>query len=158
MHMRIIVLRAMNILKRGSVEGSAFNITQSWKNAYLFFKFMNDSHLFSLQPESPENRQSVGVEYVMEVEVKNVRSTTVNIAVLDIYYPHRSDETGDYFYLLPNCMLDTEVLIQHVLPPSSPSPFTSHLHPSLWPLTWFVCLPLWWINWSWFAVQIASAY
>ena len=80
---------------------------------------MNDSRLFSLQPESPENRQSVGVEYVMEVEVKNVRSTTVNNAVVDIYYPHRSDETGDYFYLLPNCMLDgmpgAQVLIQQVL-------------------------------------------
>ena len=67
---------------------------------------MNDSYLFSQQPESPENRQSVGVELDMEVVLKNVRSTTVNNAMLEIYYPHRSDETGDYFYLLPNCMLD----------------------------------------------------
>ena len=48
-------------------------------------------------------RSDVGALVSMEVRVSNVRSTDVDSALLSIFYPASAPETGDYFYLLPDC-------------------------------------------------------
>ena len=48
-------------------------------------------------------RSDVGALVSMEVRVSNVHSTDVDSALLSIFYPASAPETGNYFYLLPDC-------------------------------------------------------
>ena len=56
-------------------------------------------------------RSDVGTSVNMVVRVSNVRSTDIARATLDIFYPAWAAETGDFFYLLPDCGLSTSVTV-----------------------------------------------
>jgi hypothetical protein len=64
-------------------------------------------HSGTIQPVSVRERSEVGMRVAMEVTVTNVRSSTINNAELTIFYPASSRETGDLFFLLPDCDLTT---------------------------------------------------
>ena len=56
-------------------------------------------------------RSDVGALVSMEVRVSNVRSTDVDSALLSIFYPASAPETGNYFYLLPDCGVATLISV-----------------------------------------------
>ena len=72
----------------------------------------------------------MGMPVSMEVRVSNARSSQVQNAELVIYYPARADETGDYFYLLPDCVTGTAIMVcEFSLSLSlSLSPQSTHVH------------------------------
>ena len=53
----------------------------------------------------------MGALVSMEVRVSNVRSTDVENAVVSIFYPASSPETGEYFYLLPDCGVSSLITV-----------------------------------------------
>ena len=56
-------------------------------------------------------RSDVGTLVGMEVRVTNTHSTDIGKATVDIFYPAWAAETGDFFYLLPDCGLSTSVTV-----------------------------------------------
>ena len=52
-------------------------------------------------------RSDVGDLVGMEVRVTNTHSTDIAEATVDIFYPAQAAETGDFFFLLPDCELTT---------------------------------------------------
>ena len=56
-----------------------------------------------IQPQAPQERSDVGVLTLLEIEVSNVGSSTLDNIKLQIYYPAASSGTGEYFFLLPEC-------------------------------------------------------
>jgi hypothetical protein len=62
-----------------------------------------------IKAESPQWRANVGAEVIMEVTVSNIHTAKLSKAVLSIFYPASSTETGDYFYILPHCELTTAI-------------------------------------------------
>ena len=72
-------------------------------------------------------RSDVGTSVNMVVRVSNVHSTDNARATVDIFYPARAAETGDFFYLLPDCGLSTSVTVSNPFPDSPPLPFTASL-------------------------------
>ena len=56
-------------------------------------------------------RSEVGALVSMEVRVSNVRSTDVENAVVSIFYPASSPETGEHFYLLPDCGVSSTIRV-----------------------------------------------
>ena len=77
--------------------------------------------------ESLTMRSDVGTSVNMVVRVSNVHSTDIAKATVDIFYPARAAETGDFFYLLPDCGLSTSVTVCNPFPDSPPLPFTAFL-------------------------------
>jgi integrin alpha 8 len=61
------------------------------------------------EPGMPEQRSDVGTGVAMEVRVRNTRSTDVGTATVDIFYPASAAETGDLFFLLPDCEVTTTI-------------------------------------------------
>ena len=78
-------------------------------------------------------RSDVGAAVSMEVRVSNARSTDISEATVDIFYPARAQETGDLFYLLPDCRVSGSITVSttSLLYSSASLPFshTISLHP-----------------------------
>ena len=50
----------------------------------------------------------------MEVRVTNAHSTDIATATLDIFYPAQAMETGDFFYLLPDCSVSASIIVRTI--------------------------------------------
>jgi hypothetical protein len=74
--------------------------------------FPQDQVMYGSMPvREPLNvRSDVGAAVNMEVRVSNARSTDVSEATVDIFYPARAQETGDFFYLLPDCEVSRSII------------------------------------------------
>ena len=67
----------------------------------------------AVQVEEPLNmRSDVGAAVSMEVRVSNAHSTDISEATVDIFYPARAQETGDLFYLLPDCRVSGSITVR----------------------------------------------
>jgi integrin alpha 8 len=73
--------------------------------------FSQDQILYGSMPvKEPLNmRSDVGAAVSMEVKVSNAHSTDISKATVDIFYPARAQETGDLFYLLPDCRVSGSI-------------------------------------------------
>ena len=90
---------------------------------FVFSKCAKGSMSMCAQMDKSLNmRSDVGTLVSMVVRVTNTRSTDIARATLDIFYPARATETGDFFYLLPDCGLSTNVTVSNLLHFPSISP------------------------------------
>jgi hypothetical protein len=81
----------------------------------ISLNFLHQKAMYGhIKPQSPLLRANVGREVIMEVTVSNVHTANLSKAVLSIFYPASSTETGDYFYILPHCELTTAITVNRV--------------------------------------------
>ena len=90
---------------------------------FVFSKCAKGSMSVCAQVDKSLNmRSDVGDLVGVEVRVSNTHSTDIAEATLDIFYPARAAETGDFFYLLPDCGLSINVTVSNLLHFPSISP------------------------------------